>query len=341
MPDPLWIDAGAGAPAYSAAELRRAMAAPLLYSGRDLGGRAGVRPGGTGLVTQLAGSTITVKAGVAIVDPALSVTQGPYWVAIDTDETHTLTPAHASFPRKDITVLRVYDTTEDSSGLRTAVTEYIVGTASATPAEPSVPAGAIRLATIDVPASGGGSAVVTVNFQWSVTSGGTLPVRNLTERNALPSPFHSQRIYRMDMNWHEVYWSSAWRVEDNPAVCTSTAVRDTNITAPWTGQMVLTTDTNTLWRWTGSAWTEYYKRRERAEGSFNVSVAAGGFVNTAVVFPVGRFSVAPHVNLTSGSGRLNLAVSNITASGCDVGANNWTGGASGSVPVYWQAMEKV
>lgn len=174
MADPLWINADSGAPAYSADELRRAMALPLQFGGRLLGGRQGVRPGGNQLKVSLAGTTITVQPGLAVVDPGLATTQGPYWVAIPTAETHTLAPADATNPRKDIVILRVYDHDMDSSGRREAVTEYLVGTPSPTPAEPAVPAGALRLATIDVPQVGGGSPVVTDRRQYCFTGPATV-----------------------------------------------------------------------------------------------------------------------------------------------------------------------
>lgn len=255
MPDPGFINASAGAPAYTAAEMRQLFATPLQYNGRVMGARAGARPGGTGLETSLAGSTITVKAGLGIVDPALTSTQGPYLCALPTDETHTLTAAHGTFPRKDITILRVYDNDEDSSGLRLVRSEYIAGTASASPAEPAVPAGAIRLATIDVPQSGGGSATVTINMPFTVASGGILPVRTQAERDAL-SAFNGFVVYRQDRDWLEVHDGTAWRVQ-GVAVCSSTADRDSAITSPYNGQFAVTTDTGILWRRGASAWFEY------------------------------------------------------------------------------------
>lgn len=210
MADPLWINADLGAPAYSANELRQAMALALMYDGRSLGARQGVRPGGTQLQTTLVSTTITVKAGVACVDPALSTPQGPYWVALPADETFTLTPADATNPRKDITILRVYDHDEDSSGLRLARSEYLVGTAAPSPVEPSVPAGAIRLATIDVPASGGGSPVVTDRRLPTVASGGILPVASQAERDALTDPYPGQVVGRTDTAMLEMRVGSAW-----------------------------------------------------------------------------------------------------------------------------------
>lgn len=255
--DPLWINASAGAPAYTAGELRQLFGVPMQYGGRLLGARAGVRPGGGALDTSIVGSTITVKTGMAFVDPALTSTQGGYWVAITPDETHTLTAAHATNPRKDITVLRVYDHDEDASGLRLARSEYIVGTAAPSPVEPSVPAGAFKLSTIDVPSvANGGPPVVTQAYPFTVATGGVLPVRNETERSAVTTPFDGMVIYRQDRDWVEIHDGTAWRVQGT-AICSSTADRDSAITSPVNGQLAFTTDTNILYVRASGAWTEY------------------------------------------------------------------------------------
>ena len=209
MADPLWINASAGSPAYSAGELRQAMALALTYGGRAMGARGGVRPGGTQLQVTLAGSVITVRAGVACVDPGLTTPQGPYWVAVPADETPgPLAGADATNPRKDIVILRVYDHDEDSSGLRTARSEYIPGIAGASPTEPAVPAGAIRLATIDVPASPG-AAAVTDRRPFTVAPGGILPVRDQAERDALPA-YSGLHVWRLDLRREEHHDGTSW-----------------------------------------------------------------------------------------------------------------------------------
>ena len=217
--DPLWINASAGAPAYSANELRQAMALGLMYGGRNLGARQGVRPGGNQLSVSLSVSTITVQPGVACVDPALSTPQGPYWVAIPAAETHTLTAADATNPRKDIVTLRVYDHDEDASGLRLARTEYTAGTPNASPAEPTVPAGAIRLATIDVPASPG-AAVVTNNALATVAAGGILPVPSQSVRDALTGKYDGLAVWRQDLDGLNIYDGSGWRYFARPSGAT-------------------------------------------------------------------------------------------------------------------------
>jgi hypothetical protein len=214
MADALWTNSVGGVPAYTANELRQAMALAVMYAGRNMGGRAGVRPGGNQLSVSLAGSTITVQPGVAYVDPGLSVPQGGYWVALPGAENPTggpLAAADATNPRKDIVVLRVYDDDEDSSGLRLARSEYIAGVANPSPSAPAVPAGAMRLATIDVPASPG-APVVTVDCPYTVAAGGLLPVRTQAERDALNAvAYDGLGVWRRDLKRIQVWDAAAWR----------------------------------------------------------------------------------------------------------------------------------
>jgi hypothetical protein len=78
----------------------------------------------------------------------------------------------------DLVYLRVWDTDVDASGLRKAEAVYLAGTAAASPVAPT-PAGTviyIPLATISVPASGGGSpSVSTAVRPVTVAPGGILP----------------------------------------------------------------------------------------------------------------------------------------------------------------------
>jgi hypothetical protein len=211
VPDALWMNCPAtgGAPEYTAAELRQDMAFAGLWGGRDLGARQGVRPGGSQWGVTLAGTTLTVAPGVGLVDPGLTIPQGPYWVALPAAETHTLTPAHATSARKDIVVVRVYDHDEDGSGLRVARSEYLTGVAGPSPAEPAVPAGALRIAGIDVPASGGGNPAVTSAPPYTVAPGGLLPVRNQAEQSAIV-PYPGLAIWRLDGPGLLVWSGTAW-----------------------------------------------------------------------------------------------------------------------------------
>ncbi|MGW6739730.1 hypothetical protein ACWGDX_03105 [Streptomyces sp. NPDC055025] len=168
--DPQWINGIA----MDALELRRVQALQVMTNGTALGGRPGVLPGSGGLSTSLAGSTINVGSGTAWVYQA---GQGMYGVSLSSGATATLQAAHATLPRIDLVYLRVWDTAVDASGLNKADAVYLPGVASSTPSAP-VPAGTqiyLPLATISVPASGGGSPSVNNALPVTVAPGGILP----------------------------------------------------------------------------------------------------------------------------------------------------------------------
>jgi len=181
MPDdPLYINASAGAPAYAANELRRAMATLLTQSGEPdrFGAREGVHPAGSAGVT-VSGMTVTVQHLKAVVYPGLTTLSGPYIVQLQSG-THAVTAADATNPRKDIVALQIQDHDEDSSGQRRAQSVYVAGTPAPSPVEPALPANSFRLATIDVPA-GSTTPSLTYNAPLTVAAGGIVPVRNDAE----------------------------------------------------------------------------------------------------------------------------------------------------------------
>jgi hypothetical protein len=160
----------------SGLETRRVEASTVMADGTALGSRSGVRPGDPGLTVSLAGSTINVSAGVAVIGYS---GQGTYKVAIPSSVSPgTLTAAHATLPRIDLVYLRVWDNAVDASGLNQADVVYLAGTAAASPVAPT-PAGTqiyVPLATISVPASGGGSPTVSLTVRpYTVAPGGILP----------------------------------------------------------------------------------------------------------------------------------------------------------------------
>lgn len=173
MPVDVW---GLDGLTLDGAETRRADAAMVMANGTAAGSRSGVRPGDPGLTVSLAGSTINVSAGVAMIGYA---GQGVYRVALPSSTSPgTLTAAHATLPRIDLVYLRVWDNTVDGAGLAKGDPVYLAGTAAASPSAPT-PAGTmvyIPLATINVPASGGGSPSVSTTVRpVTVAPGGILP----------------------------------------------------------------------------------------------------------------------------------------------------------------------
>lgn len=181
------IDASGGLPAYTAQQTRQGWAALLGGgSGRQLGARSGFRVGTPSNVATVTSTTWTLGPCAAIIDPGASTHQGPYQWASDANITGSVTAADATNPRKDILYIRVNDASAgDGSGARDANVYYLAGTPAPSPSAPALPSRSFLVATIDVPASGGGSPTATLNPVRVVAAGGILPVADAAERNAL------------------------------------------------------------------------------------------------------------------------------------------------------------
>jgi len=176
----------------TAKDFRNDMSAILggATTARPTGARSGVRPGTPVTTVSLVAFAGTVKPHSGIMDVQTSAVAGPYWYSVTANETFTVSAAHATLPRIDIVTVRINDNVEDSSGLETATVQYKAGTAGAVPVAPS-PATTRELiiATIAVPASGGGNPVVSWVAPYSVAAGGRVFVRNVTERAALVAAY--------------------------------------------------------------------------------------------------------------------------------------------------------
>ncbi|WFE45298.1 hypothetical protein [Verrucosispora sp. WMMD1129] len=300
--DPLYINESGGAPSYNAAELRRSLGIFGSKAGTAdrFGARSGVHPAGAAALS-LSGTTLTVQHLQAVVYPAASTTQGPYLVQLPS-HTHTV-PAASAQPRKDIVVLRVRDDDEDGSGERDADTVYLTGTAASSPVEPSVPAGTVKMGTIDVPATGGGDPTLTYSAPFFVATGGILPVRVSGD---LPTT-----------GLHEGAYADQW-------------------------------DDDTLYRWSGSAWTAvasaaayaaaleplglgYTASNTTDSGVTSTTFVAGASIGTTFVAPL-----SGAVLITFGS------LVRITADGNEtayVGAQLRSGGTVGSGTVLVAASD--
>ncbi|MEU9400535.1 hypothetical protein [Streptomyces sp. NPDC048242] len=197
-------------------QLRRADSLLVMGDGTALGARAGVRPGTGGLTVSLAGTTISVSAGGAV---AYRSGQGVYRVVLPTAWSGVLAAAHATYDRKDLVYLRVWDTDVDSSGLRQGDVVYLPGTASATPQLPAPGATEVYvpLGQITVPRSGGGAASVDTSIRpVTVAPGGILPGQS----SAPSSPYVGQ-YYDDGTNlrrWNGGSWDTYQKVENVPWV---------------------------------------------------------------------------------------------------------------------------
>lgn len=197
-----------GEPEYNAVDLRR-ISGMYLYPGQHrTGARQGVRPVAQGVV-QVSGSQWTVNPLQAVVYPATSFTSGPYVVGMAT-ETGSINPADISSPRLDAIDLQVLDDDEDASGEREVRVVYTAGTPASNPQPPQETPSALRLATILVPAEDDGSASIERAAQYTVSSGGILPVRD-DEEMPDASLTDGMTVWHQELGMQLVRHNNQWR----------------------------------------------------------------------------------------------------------------------------------
>lgn len=195
--------------AYPAQTERHLAGVPLQPSG-NLGARGGIRPGQS--VVTVGGSpeawTVAPHSGV-IEGPA--DTDGSYTYAIPTAVTVNL-PARpaAGSSRKDIIVARILDADVPATGssAKEVDLQHLAGTATTgTPTAPSVPTGALGLATLTVPASG---TITVASSRRTVALGGILPVSDSTDRGGIARLYDGLVVYREDTDIFEARVAGAW-----------------------------------------------------------------------------------------------------------------------------------
>lgn len=165
-------------PSYNAQALRLNDTALMFHgSGDRLGARQGVRPGGDAVIS-VSGTDWTVHNHSGVVYPGITSTSGPYRYH-QTEETDSLDPADGTNDRVDALDLLIEDDDEDASGFRRSRVLYTAGTPGS--GEPSDTPNALRIGTILVPSGGSPSPSVDSLGQFTVASGGILPIRDSGE----------------------------------------------------------------------------------------------------------------------------------------------------------------
>jgi hypothetical protein len=208
---PIWLQAGT----YPARYDRLAVASLLapLHGTGPLAIRPGVRPtpSNAGLqVTQRSTPAmfVTVAAGSCYIQSA-SVTGGAYIVHNDAAYDVAITTAHATLPRKDLIVARIYDA-EVSGALNQCAIEAIAGTPAGSPATPATPSGAIALAVVTVNAAA--TTIVNANIadsrSYTAALGGAIPAPSAS----MPAnPYPGMAAYDLTNllpKWHN---GTTWR----------------------------------------------------------------------------------------------------------------------------------
>ncbi|NYI05258.1 hypothetical protein [Allostreptomyces psammosilenae] len=138
-----------------AASLPMSPAGPLLS-------RGGTLPVGLDL-TPVAAMQATLSPGQLWVAGTATSTQGGYAVTVDAEETLSFAEGHASLPRVDAVVVRVYDTAADGSDRTAGVVEVLQGEPNAAPTAPAADRSSEVLYEVTVPA---GTSAGTGGIDW-------------------------------------------------------------------------------------------------------------------------------------------------------------------------------
>lgn len=164
--------------------------------------RAGVV---SGLSVTQSGVGVSVAPGCAVVTPRDS-NNGSYWASLGSAERLPLQAHHQTYGRVDLIVVRVYDSSIDSSGKYVAAVEVVAGTPAPSPVTPATPSGALLLATVHT--SNNGTISIGDNRQYTAATGGVIPVSGgyLTGSAIRPG----QMVFRRDLEELYVWSGSAW-----------------------------------------------------------------------------------------------------------------------------------
>lgn len=186
----IWpVDAKNGAPQYAGRGLRQTtVGVPLAgaTSARPLGVRSGVRPGTPTNTVAVSGSTVTVRPHAGVLDVQAAVEASGYEYSVDAAVTVSSSFAQdQSNPRTDIVWVQVADPSEGNGTAPGITFGYTAGTASGTPATPTLPDRSMLLGRLNVPKAGAGSPTVTWVAPTLVAAGGVVPVRSVAELNAV------------------------------------------------------------------------------------------------------------------------------------------------------------
>jgi len=209
-------------------ELRRNLAGLVV---RDSSGnpRAGVFPRSTSAIVSATASTGPMTVSVAAFEAALVRENGPLFMANDGAVAVSLATAPVSNSRIDVIYARQNESAAPmSDGADTAVIAAATGTAAASPVKPSIPTGALELATVLVPtgvsATNAGGVVITQTAPFTAAAGGTVLLRSSAEQTAW-TPGDGSAAYRFDTGAELLRVAGAWK-RTNPAMGVFSATTD-------------------------------------------------------------------------------------------------------------------
>jgi hypothetical protein len=209
----------------------------------------------------------------------------------------------------------IYSKQNDASGTvtvpdanNTALLTFVKGTAGAVPVKPTLPVGALELATVLIPsgatATNSAGVVITQTAQFTASSGGTVSVRNLAERNA-GSWVKSQTVLDLatDIIWFRSS-TSTWRAQ-------------TKIVAPTSGSV-----------FAGAVWDGTSPLFIQAGRVAGTATGGSGLVGTfPIAFPNGLVSITANIYNAGGVSGATLRDAGSTLSGPNFQITTAAGGS--------------
>lgn len=202
---PLFIDGLS----YESKALRRALQTLVVGNAEGSEARSGVT-NPTSLVPYAEGNVVMVKPGGCVI----SSTDGMYLTGVDmATSAGTIPAADATHARRDLIVLEVLDPknrgevpTEREGRLR-----IVKGTATSTPSLPAYDklSPYLKLGETYVPRSGAGAATVMGGPQMTAAAGGSIPVADKAERNAM-ARYVGLTVWRKDLGVHQTWNGARW-----------------------------------------------------------------------------------------------------------------------------------
>lgn len=207
----------------SAAARRRIQAGMLVRSAAGVP-RVGVLPWTTDpIVTGTTDLAMTYQIAPFVAATARN-SAGIEWVANDATETVSTTVAPGSNSRIDVIWVRCrFPLAGDTpTSPEFGVTQ---GTANASPTKPSIPAGALELATAVVTSSdlATQTVVITQTYPFTAMAGGTVWLRSKAEQDAWEPP-NGTSAFRLDTQTQAVRVGGKWGVEFIPTVAPASGV---------------------------------------------------------------------------------------------------------------------
>ena len=231
----------------------------MLQPAGQLQVRSGVfsNVGSFGLTT-VSAMVARVSAGKCVIGNGVSSSLGPYLLVSDANVDITFDADEAAVPRVDRIIARVYDDTNDASGLTEGSVYYLKGTAGGSAT--ALPTNSILLYEMTIPAgaSAGGGGVNFANAVdqrvYTAASGGIFTVKSNTEMAAITSPYEGMTVYRTDLDVLYIYDGTTWRSRGTANVASSANLSDIN--NPYDGAMAVTRDTDAVYVYNGSSWVQ-------------------------------------------------------------------------------------